>query len=127
MTSLEFMSLNEWDIFLHIERMIFLSLYSNESVTFHSFKQRIVDLIDYHHHLLRYKDERFVKHSQFRYWAFNTQFRHQAVSTNKWVITRSKNKMLNLESLSELIAQDDCKLIDIIARKAIQLRETRSY
>jgi hypothetical protein len=83
MISLEFVSLNEWNIFLHIERMIFSILFLNEVEIYNTLKQKIVELSEYYHHLLRYRDERFVKHFQFRYWAFNTQLRHQSFTISK--------------------------------------------
>jgi len=68
MITLSSQSLNERDFSLHIAHMIFSTLFSIEVVFFNSARLRVVtSLIDYHNHLMRYKDDRFARHSQFRY------------------------------------------------------------
>lgn len=46
--------------------------------TGHQAWARIVSLLKYHKYLMFYKDQRFARHSTFRYWALNTQMRHKA-------------------------------------------------
>ena len=59
--------LSERDSSMHIERMTFLILFSHESVSFNNSRIRIVFMIEYHKHLMFYKNARFARHSIFRY------------------------------------------------------------
>ncbi len=78
MITLSSRSLNERDFSLHIACMIFSTLFSIEVIFFNSTHLHVVtSLVDYHNHLMRYKDNRFAHHSQFRYWAFNSQLQKQ--------------------------------------------------
>jgi hypothetical protein len=56
MITLEFISLNERDIFLHIERMTFFTLFSIEIATFNVSRQKSVSMLKYIHHLMRHKN-----------------------------------------------------------------------
>jgi len=68
MITLNFHSLNEHDFSLHIAHMIFSILFSIEVIFFNSIHLCIVtSLINYHNHLMRYKNDCFACHSQFRY------------------------------------------------------------
>jgi hypothetical protein len=127
MITFEFIFLNERDIFLHIERITFFTLFSIDVATFNVSRQRSVNMLKYIHHLMRYKNQRFARHFQFRYWVFNTHMRNQVCQINKWCISRSKNKMIELEEFRELIAQDNSRLANIIARKVVNLRKIKSY
>ena len=78
MITLSSWSLNERDFSLHIACMIFSTLFSIEIIFFNSTHLHIVIfLINYHNHLIKYKDDCFAHHSQFHYWAFNNQLRKQ--------------------------------------------------
>jgi hypothetical protein len=127
MITFEFIFLNERDIFLHIERMTFFTLFSIDVATFNVSKQRSVSMLKYIHHLMRYKNQRFARHSQFRYWIFNIYMRNQICQINKWCIFRSKNKLIEFEELRELIAQNNNRLANIITKRIVNLREIRSY
>ncbi len=84
MATLSSRSLNERDLSLHIARMTFPTLFPIEAVFFNSARLRVVtSLVDYHNHLMRYKDDRFARHSRFRYWAFNSQLRKQICQTSQ--------------------------------------------
>jgi hypothetical protein len=50
---------------------------------------------------------------------------NQIYLINKWCIFRSKNKMIELEKLRELIAQNDNRLIDIITKKVVNLKKIK--
>ncbi len=74
MITLSSHSLNEHDFSLHIVHMIFSTFFSIKVIFFNSTHLHIVtSLIDYHNHLMRYKNNCFAHHSQFHYWAFNNQ------------------------------------------------------
>ncbi len=78
MITLSFRFLNERDFSLHIACMIFSTLFSIKVIFFNSTHLYIVtSLVNYHNHLMKYKDDRFARHSQFRYWAFNSQLQKQ--------------------------------------------------
>jgi hypothetical protein len=53
--------------------------------------------------------------------------RNQICQINKWRISRNKNKMIKLEELRKLIAQDDNRLANIITKRVVNLREIRFY
>jgi len=68
MITLSFRFLNERDFSLHIACMIFSTLFSIKVIFFNSTHLYIVtSLVNYHNHLMKYKDDRFARHSQFRY------------------------------------------------------------
>jgi len=68
MITLSFRFLNERDFSLHIACMIFSTLFSIKVIFFNSTHLYIVtSLVHYHNHLMKYKDDRFARHSQFRY------------------------------------------------------------
>jgi hypothetical protein len=67
MTFVESVSLNERSTHLHIARMTFSTLFSRDVVSFNNSRMRIIFLADYNTHVMRYRDDRFVRHSQFRY------------------------------------------------------------
>ncbi len=67
MTSVESVSLNERSTHIHIARMTFSTLFSRGVVSFNSSRMRTISLIDYNTHVMSYRDDRFVRHSQFRY------------------------------------------------------------
>jgi len=68
MITLSFHFLNERDFSLHIAHMIFSTLFSIEVIFFNSTHLHVVSfLVNYHNHLMRYKDDRFACHSQFHY------------------------------------------------------------
>jgi hypothetical protein len=76
---------------------------------------------------MRYRDDRFVRHSQFRYWAFNNQLREQAAEVSRWWINKNSNKMIDIDILREMISNKDNHLANIIARQTNCLRETRFF
>ena len=112
---------------MHIERMTFSILFLHESVSFNNSRIRIVSMIEYHKHLMFYKNARFARHSIFRYWAFNTQMRHQIDDYAKWFIRLNSNKMTTIEKLRILINDLNSHLKDMIIRKTVNLRDTRLY
>jgi hypothetical protein len=67
MTFVESVSLNERSTHLHIARMTFSTLFSRDVISFNNSRMRIIFLIDYNTHVIRYGDDRFVRHFQFRY------------------------------------------------------------
>jgi len=68
MITLSFRFLNERDFSLHIACMIFSTLFSIKVIFFNSTHLHIVtSLVDCHNHLMKYKDDRFARHSQFHY------------------------------------------------------------
>ena len=78
MITLSSRSLNKRDFSLHIAYMIFSTLFSIEIIFFNSIHLHVVtSLVNYHNYLMRYKDDRFAHHSQFRYWTFNNQLQKQ--------------------------------------------------
>ncbi len=78
MITLSSCSLNKRDFSLHIAHMIFSILFSIEVVFFNNAHLHVVtSLVNYHNHLMRYKDDHFACYSQFCYWAFNNQLRKQ--------------------------------------------------
>jgi hypothetical protein len=125
--TLEFISLNERDIFLHIEWMTFFILFSIEIATFNVSRQRSVNMLKYIHHLMKYKNQRFARHFQFRYCVFIIYMRNQICQINKWYISRNKNKMIELKKLRQLIARNDSRLTNIIIKKVVNLREIKFY
>jgi hypothetical protein len=67
MTFVESVSLNERNIHLHIARMTFSTLFLRNVMSFNNSRMRIIFLIDYNIHVMRYQDDRFARHFQFRY------------------------------------------------------------
>ena len=120
-------SLSERDSSMHIERMTFSIFFSHESVSFNNSRIRIVFMIEYHKHLMFYKNARFARHSIFRYWAFNIQMRHQIDDYAKWFIKLSSNKMTTIEKFRILINDSNSYLKDMIIRKTVNFRDIRFY
>lgn len=110
---------------LHIARMAFTTLFPPWAASINSPRERTVAMADYHCHLMRYRDDRFARHPQFRFWALNTQMRHQAFATTKWCTNKSRDKMVDIETLRDMASKDDGRLPKMIARKAVILRGTR--
>lgn len=124
MASLESVPLDERDKTLHIARMAFPTLFPTGAASFNSPREMTVNLANYHLHLMRYRDDRFARHPQFRFWALNTQMRQQAFATSKWCTNRSANKMVDIETLREMASKDDSNLPKLLARKSVNLRGT---
>lgn len=127
MPSMQKQPLSERDISLHIERMVFPTLFPTGSASFHNSRMRTVGLNNYHAHLMRYKDGRFARHPTFRYWALNTQLRHQADSTARYLTRLKRDELPDIEELQEMVNDPNSHLEDIIFRKAASLRGTRPY
>ncbi len=120
--------LNERDPSLHIARMAFPTLFPIGAASFNSARLRAVtSLADYHNHLMRYKDDRFARHPQFRYWAFNSQLRKQVCQTSRWYTSRSAEEMNDINVLREMVEDSESRLADMIVRKAATVRGIRPY
>lgn len=83
MASLESVPLDERDKTLHIACMAFPTLFLIGAASFNSPREMTVNLANYHLHLIRYRDDRFARHPQFRFWALNTQMQQQTFATSK--------------------------------------------
>ncbi len=100
MITLSFRSLNERNFSLHIACMIFSTFFSIEVVFFNNAHLHIVtSLINYYNHLMRYKNDCFAHHSQFHYWAFNSQLRKQICQISQWYISHNAEKINNINVL----------------------------
>ena len=119
--------LSERDPSVHIERMAFPTLFPHGSASFNNPRIRTVSTLEYHKHLMFYKDQRFARHPTFRYWALNTQMRHQADGYAKWFTRLTPDKMATIEELRALVNNPDSHLEDMITRKTANLRGTRPY
>ena len=127
MASLESVLLDERDKTLHIACMAFPTLFPTGAALFNSPREMTVNLANYHLHLMRYRDDRFSCHPQFRFWALNTQMRQQAFATSKWCTNRSANMMVDIETLREMASKNDSNLPKLLARKSVNLRGTRLF
>ena len=127
MVSLESVPLDERDKTLHIARMAFPTLFPTGAASFNSPREITVNLANYHLHLMRYRDDEFTRHPQFRFWALNTQMRQQAFATSKWCTNCSANKMVDIETLCEMASKNDSNLPKLLARKSVNLCSTRPF
>ena len=84
MPSFRMTPMSEWD---HncIFRQAFPTLFPQGRGDFFLPRDNEISMLDWIRHLLRYKDERFARHSRFRYVAFNILMRSQAKRQAKWV------------------------------------------
>ncbi len=62
MTFVESISLNERNTHFHIVRMIFSTLFSRDVISFNNSKMRIIFLVNYNIHVMRYQNDRFARH-----------------------------------------------------------------
>jgi len=125
MITLSSQSLNERDFSLHIACMIFSILFSIEVLFFNSVYLHVVtSLVDYHNHLMKYKDDRFAYHSQFRYWTFNSQLRKQICQISQWYTSCNAEKMNDINILQEMIENSEFHLIDMIVCKTATVQNT---
>ncbi len=127
MTFVEFVSLNECNIYIYITRITFLTFFSQDVASFNNSWMRTIFLVDYNTHVMRYQDDRFVRHSQFRYWAFNNQLRKQVAKVNRWWIKKNSNKIINIDTFWDMISNKNNHLANIITRQTSCLRETWSF
>jgi hypothetical protein len=127
MTFVESVLLNKRSTHIHITWMTFSTLFFRDVTLFNNSRMRTIFLVDYNTHVMRYQDDRFVRHSQFRYWVFNNQLREQAAKVNRWWINKISNKMIDINILRNMISNKNNHLVNIIARQANCLRETRSF
>jgi hypothetical protein len=118
---------SEFDTSHHIARMAFPTLFPRGQASFNESRDKAVDPDEYIRHLLNYKDGRFARHPQFRYWAFNTLMRARARKTAAWFTKKHPNSKLSLDELKDMAMKEDSHLADIINRKATGLRGTRPY
>ena len=107
--------------------MAFPTLFPRRLASFNDSRQRKVDFDDYVKHLLYYKDGRFARHPQFRYWAFNSLMRSRAFQNASWLTKQHPDKGLTLAELKEMALRNDNHLAENIVRKADSLRGTRPY
>ncbi len=125
MITLSSQPLNERDFSLHIACMIFSILFSIEVLFFNSVYLHVVtSLVDYHNHLMKYKDDRFAYHSQFRYWTFNSQLRKQICQISQWYTSCNAEKMNDINVLQEMIENSEFHLIDMIVCKTATVQNT---
>ena len=128
MITLSSWSLNKCNLSLHIAHMIFSTLFSIEVVFFNNTRLHVVtSLVDYHNHLMRYKDDRFAHHSQFHYWAFNNQLWKQICQTSQWYTSCNVKKMNDINVLQEMIENSESHVIDMIIHKTVTVQNIQSY
>ena len=127
MASLQTQPISEWDTQAYISALAFPTLFPNGQALFNHSRSRVVKIDDYHRHLLLYKDDRFARHPQFRYWVFNTMKREQARKSTKFMWKGSEESNLTYDELKEIVDNPDSHLHDKIARQASTIRGTRPY
>ena len=125
--SLALPSLDEYEIRNQTARMAFPTLFPNGMASLHDSRFRAVGFSAYIKHLLYYKDGRFARHPQFRYWAFNTLMRSQANRSATWLTKQLPSENISLAELREMAKRDDQYLADNIVRAGASLRGTRPY
>ncbi|KAG7009693.1 ATP-dependent DNA helicase [Physcia stellaris] len=119
--------LSEFDPSLHIECKAFPTLFPRGLAAFTESRQRRVEFDQWVKHLLLYRDGRFARHPQFRYWAFNTLMRSRAAKSAVWMTKQFPGKKLTLEQLKEMASRKDSHLADSIIRRGDVIRGTRPY
>ena len=62
---------------------VFPTLFPQGSADVLAPRERTVTIVSYFKHLMLYHDQRFATHPRFRYFALNTQMRHQALQTGR--------------------------------------------
>ena len=127
MPSLASRPVNEWDLTENIARKAFPCLFPYGRASISESRQREVDVNDYYLHLLRYKDGRFARHPQFRYWVFNTKMRMQAKTTSRWLWKQSPDKLLTADELYEALKDPQRHVTEIVASRGKQIRGTRTF
>jgi hypothetical protein len=84
-------------------------------------------------HLMRFKDGRFARHPRFRYWArywaLNTNIRHDAEKASKsYTTTHREDKELTVADIQQMLSDDDAKgLADRVAHAAVRLLGSRPF
>lgn len=83
MASLDSVPLDERSEPLQIAHMAFLTLFPTGMVSMISLREKTVVMADYQFDLIRHRDDRFARHTQFRFWALTAQMRHQTFARSK--------------------------------------------
>lgn len=76
-------------------------------------------IANYFKHLMLYHDQRFAKHPRFRYFALNTQMRHQALQTGRIYVRQNPHDgHLSVYELREMVGHD----IDVLSNRMLHFR-----
>ena len=77
---------------------------------------------------MQYHDGRFAKHPQFRYFALNTEMRHQALQTGRiYVRQNPHDDHLSVDELRDMIGREGEVFSNRVLHYASGLRGTRQY
>ncbi|XP_015793934.1 uncharacterized protein LOC107370453 [Tetranychus urticae] len=85
-----------------------------------------LSFVEYFKFLMQYKDGRFAKDSRFRFFAFNSIMRWQAINQGNLYVKKNKFGNLDAEAVLEKV-KEDSHLADSIMFYAGKLRSSKSY
>ena len=103
--------------------MAFLTLYPTGDADLRAEQVKEVKPAEYFKHMLRYKDERFGRHTRWRYFALNSQMRWQVLLEGKVYVKQKLNDLtLRISDIQERIAEGDTHMADRIMKYGENIR-----
>ena len=106
----------------------FPTLLPNGIADFLAPRQRMVTIGNYFKHLMLYHDNRFAKHTRFRYFALNTIMRHRALQTGRIYVRQNPcDGHLSVDELREMVGHNSENLSNRVLHYETSLRGTRQF